>query len=198
MNFDKSFTGNDTMSYKLIIIGGSAGSFQVVNQMLSKLPQDYKIPIVLVLHRLKHIRTGFVEALSQRSNLPVIEPEDKSGIRPGYVYLAPANYHLFIEVNGRIALSTEEPVNHSRPAIDLSFKTAAYCFREKAIGIILSGANKDGAEGLKAIKQAGGLTIVQDPLEAQIPAMPRAAIERTRQVDHIFPSNDIFSFLCNL
>ncbi|MBW6477891.1 MAG: chemotaxis protein CheB [Bacteroidales bacterium] len=186
------------MNYRLVIIGGSAGSFQVVNQMLAKLPQDFKIPIVLVLHRLKHVRHGFVEALSQKSNLPVIEPEDKSSIRPGYVYLAPANYHLFIEVNGRFALSTEEPVNHSRPAIDLSFKTAAYCFREKLIGIILSGANKDGAYGLKAIKQTGGLTIVQDPMEAQIPVMPMAAIERTGKVDHIFPVNDIFSFLCKL
>jgi two-component system, chemotaxis family, protein-glutamate methylesterase/glutaminase len=194
----EKYTGVAVMNYRLIIIGGSAGSFQVVNQMLAKLPQDFKIPIVLVLHRLKHIRHGFVEALSQRSVLPVLEPDDKTIIKPGTVYLAPANYHLFIEVNGRFALSTEEPVNHSRPAIDLSFKTAAYCFREKIIGIILSGANKDGADGLKAIKKAGGLAIVQDPLEAQIPVMPASAIERTGQVDHVLKSDDIISFLCKL
>ncbi len=186
------------MSYKLIIIGGSAGSFQIVNQILSKLPQDFEIPIIVVLHRLKHIRHGFVEALSQKSILPVIEPEDKTLIKPGYVYLAPANYHLFIEVNGRFALSTEVPVNHSRPAIDLSFKTAANCFREKAVGIILSGANKDGAEGLKAIKQMGGLTIAQNPIEAQIPVMPRTAIDRVGQVDHILSGIEISNFLNSL
>jgi len=186
------------MYYKLIIIGGSAGSFQVINQMLSKLPREFKIPIILVLHRLKHVRHGFVEALSQKSSLPVVEPDDKTSIKPGNVYLAPANYHLFVEVNGRFALSTEEPVNHSRPAIDLSFKTTAYCFREKVIGIILSGANKDGAEGLKTIKQMGGLTIVQEPGEALIPVMPQAAIEKTGQVDHILSSSEIINFLCDL
>ncbi len=186
------------MSYKIIIIGGSAGSFQVVNQILSKLPREFKIPIILVLHRLKHVRHGFVEALSQKSSVPVIEPEDKTIIKPGNVYLAPANYHLFIELNGRFALSTGEPVNHSRPAIDLSFQTAAYCFREKVAGVILSGANKDGAEGLKVIKRMGGLTIVQDPKEALIPVMPQAAIDKTGQVDHIFSSNGIINFLCTL
>jgi len=186
------------MSYKLIIIGGSAGSFQIVNQMLSRLPQDFKIPIVLVLHRLKHVRHGFVEALSQKSILPVVEPEDKTSIKHGSVYLAPANYHLFVEVNGRFALSAEEPVNHSRPSIDLSFKTAAYCFREKVIGIILSGANKDGAKGLEIIKKMGGVTIVQDPMEAQIPVMPKAAIDLTGRVDHIYSSSEIINFLQKL
>lgn len=183
------------MGYRLIIIGGSAGSFQVVNRIISQMPSDFKIPVVLVLHRLRHIKHGFKEALSQKSKLPVIEPEDKSSLKPGRIYLAPANYHLYIEVNGRIALSTEEPVNHSRPAIDLAFTSAAVCFREKTAGIILSGANKDGAEGLKAIKDYGGMTIVQDPAEAQMPAMPYATLQKVKNVDHIMNTNEIIDFL---
>ncbi|MFW5891779.1 MAG: chemotaxis protein CheB [Bacteroidota bacterium] len=186
------------MNYKAVIIGGSAGSFQVVTKILSNLPSNFKIPVVLALHRLKHVRHGFVEALSIKSVMPVTEPLDKENLRPGKVYLAPANYHLYIELAGKFALSTEEPVNHSRPAIDLTFMTGGYCYKEKTIGIILSGANKDGAWGLKKVKDWGGLTIVQDPNEAQMPTMPVAAIEKTGRVDHIFKVEQIIQFLVNL
>ncbi len=186
------------MRYKLIIIGGSAGSFQVVTKILSKLPANFNIPIVLALHRLKHVRHGFVEALSIKSVLPVVEPLDKEGLKPGKVYLAPANYHLYVELAGKFALSTEEPVNHSRPAIDLSFMTGAYSYKEKTIGIILSGANKDGAMGLKKVKDWGGLTIVQDPAEAQMPTMPKAALDMAGQVDHILKVDEIIKFLNSL
>jgi len=181
--------------YKIILIGGSAGSFQVTGNILSKLPTNFGIPIVLVLHRLKHVRHGFVEALLQKSKLPVIEPLDKETIKPGKVYLASANYHLYIEINGRFALSTEEAVNHSRPAIDLTFSTGSYCYQQKTVGIILSGANKDGAAGLKKVKDRGGLTIVQNPSEAQIPVMPLAAIEKSKTVDHILNSEEITEML---
>lgn len=186
------------MKYKVVIIGGSAGSFQMVTKILSNLPSNFKIPVVLALHRLKHVRHGFVEALSIKSVLPVLEPLDKENIRPGKVYLAPANYHLYIELAGKFALSTEEPVNHSRPAIDLTFTTGAYCYKDKTVGIILSGANKDGALGLKKVKDWGGLTIVQDPKEAQIITMPTAAIEKTKNVDHIYKIDQIISFLNDL
>ncbi len=186
------------MKYKLIIIGGSAGSFQLVTRILSKLPANFNIPVVLALHRLKHIRHGFVEALSIKSVLPVIEPLDKETLKPGKVYLAPANYHLYIELAGKFALSTEEPVNHSRPAIDLTFSTGAYCYKEKTVGIILSGANKDGAAGLKKLKDYGGLTIVQDPKEAQMPTMPVSAIDKTGSVDHIMKVDEIIRFLNGL
>ncbi|MFN2396721.1 MAG: chemotaxis protein CheB [Bacteroidales bacterium] len=186
------------MKYKLIIIGGSAGSFQLVTRILSKLPAGFNIPVVLALHRLKHVRHGFVEALSIKSVLPVIEPLDKDGLKPGNVYLAPANYHLYIELAGKIGLSTEEPVNHSRPSIDLTFATGAYCYKEKTVGIILSGANKDGAMGLKKVKDYGGLTIVQDPSEAQMPTMPNAALEKAAPVDHILKVDEIIRFLSKL
>lgn len=187
------------MKYKLVIIGGSAGSFQVVTKILGNLSASFPLPLVLALHRLKHVRHGFVEALSIKSVLPVIEPLDKEALKPGKVYLAPANYHLYIELAGKFALSTEAPVNHSRPAIDLTFSTGAYSYKEKTIGIILSGANKDGAVGLKKVKDHGGLTIVQDPKEAQMPTMPFAALDKTNnQVDYIMPVDKIISFLNKL
>jgi len=140
------------------------------------------------------VRSGFVEALSIKSSIPVIEPNDKEQIRPGKAYLAPANYHMYIELGNKIALSTEDPVNHSRPSIDLSFTTAAQVYREKLIGIILSGANRDGAYGLKKVKDLGGLTIVQDPEECQVRTMTEAALKLT-PVDFVYNTNEIIKFL---
>lgn len=183
--------------YKAVIIGGSAGSFQVITRILNSLPPTFPLPVLLSLHRLKHVRSGFVEALSIKSSIPVIEPYDKDQIKPGKAYLAPANYHMFIELGNRIALSTEEPVNHSRPSIDLSFLTAAQVYREKLVGIILSGANKDGAFGLKKIKDFGGLTIVQDPEECQVKTMTEASLKLSK-VDHVLSTQEIIRFLQNL
>jgi two-component system, chemotaxis family, protein-glutamate methylesterase/glutaminase len=184
-------------NYKAIVIGGSAGSFQVVTRILSTLPSNYPLPIFLSLHRLKHVRSGFLEALSLKSTLPIIEPIDKEQIKPGRAYLAPANYHMYIELGNRIALSTEEPVHHSRPSIDLSFMTAANAYREKLIGIILSGANSDGALGFKKIKENGGLTIVQDPAECQVRTMTEASMKLTT-IDHVFKTDQIVNFLLNI
>ena len=183
--------------YKAVIIGGSAGSFQVITKILSSLPSNFNLPLLLSLHRLKHVRSGFVEALSIRSTIPIIEPNDKEPIKSGKGYLAPANYHMYIELGNKISLSTEEPVNHSRPSIDLSFITAAEAYRNKLIGIILSGANRDGAFGLKRVKDLGGLTIVQDPNECQVKTMTEASIKMT-QIDHIFSTNQIIRFLNRL
>ena len=183
--------------YKAIMIGGSAGSFQVVTKILSALPKTLNMPVFLSLHRLKHVRSGFLEALSLKSNLPIIEPDDKEQIKPGRAYLAPANYHMYIELGNRIALSTEEPVHHSRPSIDLSFVTAAQAYREKLIGIILSGANSDGAYGLKKVKDFNGLTIVQDPNECQVRTMTEAALKLTK-IDQVLTTDQIIKFLLKL
>lgn len=183
--------------YKAVIIGGSAGSFQVITRILHSLSPNFPLPVLLCLHRLKHVRSGFVEALSIKSGIPIIEPFDKEQIKPGKAYLAPANYHMYIELGNKIALSTEEPVNHSRPSIDLSFVTAAQVYREKLIGIILSGANRDGAYGLKKIKDLGGLAIVQDPEECQVKTMTEASLKMTK-VDFVYNTNDIVKFLQNI
>jgi len=183
--------------YKAVIIGGSAGSFQVITRILHSLSPNFPLPVLLCLHRLKHVRSGFVEALSIKSGIPIIEPFDKEQIKPGKAYLAPANYHMYIELGNKIALSTEEPVNHSRPSIDLSFVTAAQVYREKLIGIILSGANRDGAYGLKKIKDLGGLAIVQDPEECQVKTMTEASLKMTK-VDFVYNTNEIVKFLQNI
>ncbi|MFP3860452.1 MAG: chemotaxis protein CheB [Bacteroidales bacterium] len=183
--------------FKAVIIGGSAGSFRVITRILQTLPKNYPLPILLNLHRLKHVRSGFVEALSIKSNIPVIEPYDKDSIKPGRAYLAPSNYHMYIELNKKIALSTEEPVNHSRPSIDVSFETAAQTYGKNLLGIILSGANRDGAYGLQKLKKHGGTAIVQDPEECEVPTMTKAALNLT-DVDHILSSSQIIDFLLNI
>ena len=183
--------------YKAVIIGGSAGSFQVVTKILSSLPMNFPLPVLLSLHRLKHVRSGFVEALSIKSSIPIIEPNDKDPIKPGKAYLAPANYHMYIELGNKVSLSTEDPVNHSRPSIDLSFITAAEAYRHKLIGIILSGANKDGAYGIKKVNDLGGLSIVQDPSECQVKTMTEASI-RMSKINHIYSTNQIIRFLNKL
>ncbi len=184
-------------SYKAVVIGGSAGSFQGIVKIISQLPKDFPLPIIMALHRLKHVRNGFVEALSIKSVAQVVEPYDKEGIKKGIFYLAPSNYHLSIELGNHFALSTEDMVNNSRPAIDITLSTAAYVYREKLVGILLSGANRDGGLGMKHIKDKGGITIVQEPSECMIDAMPKAALAATK-IDHILKVDQIIEFLKEL
>lgn len=192
-----SLNSSNSTQYKAIVIGGSAGSFQGIVKILSALPDNFDIPIIMCLHRLKHVRNGFVEALSLKSVPEIIEPYDKQPIKKGKVYLAPANYHLSVELGNYFSLSTEEMVNNSRPAIDLTFYSAAYVFRNKMVGILLSGANRDGGYGMQAVKTKGGLTIVQDPAECMIDTMPKAALGLT-DIDHIYNIEHIITFLKNL
>lgn len=184
-------------SYKAVVIGGSAGSFQGVVKILSQLPKGFPLPIIMCLHRLKHVRNGFVEALSLKSVVQVTEPNDKENIRKGSVYLAPSNYHMSVELGNYFALSTEDMVNNSRPAIDITLSTCAYVYKEKLIGILLSGANRDGALGMKHIHDRGGVTIVQEPTECMIDTMPKAALALSK-MDHIMKVDEIVQFLKEL
>jgi two-component system, chemotaxis family, protein-glutamate methylesterase/glutaminase len=184
-------------SYKAVVIGGSAGSFQGIVKILAQLPKTFPLPIIMALHRLKHVRNGFVEALSLKSVVQVVEPYDKEPIKKGAVYLAPSNYHMSVELGHYFALSTEEMINNSRPAIDITLGTAAYVYRDKLIGILLSGANRDGGLGMKHIKDKGGITIVQEPSECMIDAMPKAAMALT-PIDHIMKVDQIIQFLTEL
>lgn len=185
MKFSKLHT-----NFKAIVIGGSAGSFQGITKILSHVPKDFPLPIIMCLHRLKHVRNGFIEALSIKSIKEVIEPCDKESVKRGQVYLAPANYHLSIELGHYFSLSTEEMVNNSRPSIDITLETAAFTYKDKLIGILLSGANKDGAYGMKKIKDYGGLTIVQDPADCMIDTMPSAALAMT-QIDYTLKIDEV-------
>ncbi len=187
----------DVTNKRAIIIGGSAGSFQVVIKILNSFPKNFSLPVFLCLHRLKHVREGFVEALSTKSNIPIEEPNDKDIIIPGIAYLAPSNYHMYIEPDFHIGLSTDEPVNHSRPSIDLSFFSASVAYKEGLTGILLSGANKDGALGLKAVTDFGGTTIVQDPEDCQIRTMTESAIKAT-QVTYVYNTAQIIAHIQKL
>lgn len=186
-----------TDKYKAVVIGGSAGSFQPIVQILSSIPREFPLPIFLCLHRLKHVRHGFVEALSIKSQKDIIEPMDKESIKKGIVYLAPANYHMAVELGNSVSLNTEELINNSRPAIDITFESAAYVYRDKLIGILLSGANKDGAIGMQKIKHRKGLTIIQDIEESMINAMPLAA-KNIVDIDYELKVDEIIAFLLKI
>lgn len=183
--------------FKAVVIGGSAGSFQGIIRILSNIPEDFSLPIIIAMHRLKHVRHGFVEVVSLKSKLKILEPEDKEQMRKGMVYLAPANYHLSIELGNYFSLSTEEMVHNSRPSIDITLSSAAYVFRNRLVGILLSGANRDGGIGMKNIKDKGGLTIVQEPAECMIDTMPKAALALTK-IDYTLKVDQIIEFMNEL
>ncbi|MEW5957371.1 MAG: chemotaxis protein CheB [Chloroflexota bacterium] len=183
--------------YQLIVIGGSGGASAALTKLLPVFPADYPWPIVVVQH-LHPLQEGyFAERFAQRCALTIKEADDKEPIRSGYVYFAPPNYHLLIEEDKTFSLSTDEKVNYARPAIDVLFDCAADVYAAGLVGVILTGANHDGAQGLRRIKEKGGLAIVQDPTTAESPYMPRAAIEATA-VDHILSLPDIGRLLVEL
>ncbi|GAA4838422.1 chemotaxis protein CheB [Algivirga pacifica] len=183
--------------YQAVVIGGSAGSFQPINELLEALPRGFSLPVFLCLHRLKTVRHGFVEALSIRSAKEVREPMDKEKIQGGIVYLAPSNYHMCVEQDDCISLSTDELVNNSRPSIDVTFETAAYAYGEGLLAILLSGANDDGAEGMYWVKEKGGTTVIQDPEECSMNTMPKAAAKHA-EIDYTLSYKEIIDLLIKL
>ncbi|MBX3102858.1 MAG: chemotaxis protein CheB [Bacteroidetes bacterium] len=177
-----------------VVIGGSAGSFPIVNRILEGIRPQYRMPVILCLHRLRDKREGFKEALEIKSKLPVNEPNDKSLALPGHAYVAPANYHLLMEDATHFALATTELVQYSRPSIDVLFESAADVCGQHLIAVLLSGANRDGATGMRHIKRKGGLLIVQDPQECSMRTMPEAALQAT-EVDYVLKTEDIIRIL---
>lgn len=184
------------MNSKIVVVGASTGGLKALQALLSSLPAEFPLPIVIVQHRSTDSDSGLSEFLSQASTLRVKEPEDKESIEPGKVYLASRDYHLLVE-NGSFALSTDSPVAYARPSIDVLFESAADEYEDGAIGVILTGANRDGARGLHKIKARGGLTIVENPASATCSEMPEAAIAMT-SVDWILPLQEIGPRLAQL
>jgi len=180
-----------------IIIGGSAGSFKIISRMIPALKPGFTFPIVICVHRQRTASDSFIVALGNNRAVPISEASDQGEIAVGNVYVAPANLHLVFRNPGAFATHSEEPVNYSRPSIDVTFLSAAEIYREKVIGILLSGANSDGAEGMKAISEAGGITIVQDPLDAEIPLMPQSAVD-SFQPTYVMTADKIINFIGNL
>jgi len=184
------------MAFELVVIGTSWGGLKAIEILLSGLPRDFPLAIAIAQHRDRNAGERLSKLLQRHSLLPVLEAEDKHKLTSGHVYLAPADYHLLVEP-GNFALSTEAPVLYSRPSIDLLFESAADAYTHRAIGVILTGANRDGAQGLAALKRRGGLAIVQEQAEAESSSMPTAAIATT-QVDYILPRAKIASCLIKL
>lgn len=180
--------------YDIIAIGGSAGSIAVLTSILDALPDYVQTPIVIVLHRLRNVQSEMGRLLSSRRR--IIEPEDKEAIKPRNIYLAPQNYHLMLEADKTFMLDYSELVNYSRPSIDMTFSCVAEVYGNRALGILLSGANKDGAEGMCEIMNAGGTGIVQDPATAAFEAMPQSALDLCQGI-HILSVENIIKFIIN-
>jgi len=161
---------------RAIVIGASAGAVQALLRILPVLPASYPVPILVVVHVPPGKDNALVALFASKCALRVKEAEDKEPIVAGTIYFAPSDYHLLVEADAAMALSSDEPVNHSRPAIDVLFESAADAFGPDLAGIVLTGANHDGAAGLAAIAIAGGLVIIEDPATASNAAMPAAAL----------------------
>jgi len=183
------------LTYEIVVVGTSYGGLAALQTLLPALAHDFPLPVVVVQHRGKDT-DNLCEFLQRHSALPLTEPNDKSAIAPGSVYLAPRDYHLLIERDG-FALSTEAPVGYARPSINVLFESAAEIYREHVVGVILTGANTDGAQGLAKIKAYGGRAVVEDPASAKSRGMPQAAIAASA-VDAILPLAEVAPYLNQL
>lgn len=183
--------------FQAVVIGASAGGIAALEKVLSVLKNNCTLSFLIVQHISADGGKYLVEHFGSCCSLPVREAEDKEKIEPGKVYFAPANYHLLVEREKTMALSIEAKVNYSRPAIDVLFATAAEAYCQRLVGVVLTGANTDGAAGLAKVGAMGGLTVVQSPQTAEVATMPQAAIDSTA-VDHILDISEIGSFLGGL
>ncbi|MBU0483866.1 MAG: chemotaxis protein CheB [Proteobacteria bacterium] len=178
-----------------MVIGVSAGGMTALGTILPQLPADFSPAVIVALHLHPRSDLFHVDHFAKLCALPVYEAEEKEEVRPGAIYFAAPNYHLLIEQDKTFSLSVDQRVRYARPSIDVLFETAARAYGCKLIGVILTGANNDGASGLAMIKKAGGLTIVQNPETAEVASMPKAAIAACA-VDFILDLPDIVKLLC--
>jgi len=183
--------------YDAVVIGVSAGGMEALHIILSVLPKDFPVPILIVQHISPVSDNYLVRFLDDACQIKVKEAEEKIEIEQGTAYIAPPNYHMLVETDKTLSLTVDEKVNFARPSVDVLFETAADAYGRNLIGIILTGANKDGSMGLKKIKKYKGLAIVQAPETAAAEEMPRSAMAAT-DVDFILPLNSIASFLCKI
>jgi two-component system chemotaxis response regulator CheB len=172
----KEVAVSDTQAPRIVVLGASAGAVEALGQILPALPADFPWPVLSVVHLPSRTPSLLVSLYAPRCAMRVCEAEDKMPLLPGTVYFAPPDYHLLIEGEDALALSIDAPVQFSRPSIDVLFHCTAQTFGSRSIGILLSGANDDGALGLAAIAAAGGLVLVQEPSSASVRTMPEAAL----------------------
>ena len=185
------------MKYEAIVIGVSSGGMNAMKVMFSLLPMGFNTPIIIVQHLGAHSDNQLIELLNDKSNLSIKEADEKEKIENGKVYIAPPNYHLMIERDKTFSLSVDEPVYYARPSIDILFESAAEAYRDKLIGVILTGSNSDGTVGFKKINEYEGLTIAQDPKTAESAYMPASAIAAIKP-DYILSLEDIIKLLIKI
>jgi two-component system chemotaxis response regulator CheB len=185
------------MTYEIVAVGASWGGLRALERLLSGLPDDFPPAIVIAQHRSPDVRPhGLSGLLERHARRPVVEAADKDPIERGRIYLAAADYHLLVEP-GHFGLSLDDRVQYARPSVDVLFESVADAYRERAVGVVLTGANRDGATGLARIKQLGGVAIVQDPEEAEAHTMPAAALRAT-EADAVLALSEIAPFLIGL
>lgn len=183
--------------FNIIVIGGSAGSLPVITKLITGLPDGLKVPVVIVVHRQKNVLSEMPGILAMHSKgKKIVEPEDKQPIENSVIYLAPQNYHLLIEADQTFSLDYSELVQYSRPSIDVTFESAALAYNMGCLGILLSGSNTDGTNGIQAILQRGGSVIVQDPSEADFSMMPASALLANPLAQNLSPEK-IVTFIAN-
>lgn len=182
---------------KAIVIGASAGGVDALMEILAGLPASFGLPLVVVLHLSENHHSQLADIFRRRTSMQVREAADKETLTPGTLYFAPPSYHLLVESDHSLSLSCEPQVHFSRPSIDVLMESAADAYGAHLAGIVLTGANADGAHGLARIGRQGGLSVVQDPAEARMPVMPEAAI-RLRQPDLILDLKSIHSLLLEM
>jgi two-component system, chemotaxis family, protein-glutamate methylesterase/glutaminase len=182
---------------RLLLIAGSAGSLEALLELLPALSRPVHFAILLVMHRGNSPENVLAHLLSGRTMIPVREIEDKDQIIPGVIYLSPADYHLLVEQDQSFALDSSEKINFSRPCIDLAFESAAAVYKERLVGLLLSGANSDGTKGLMKVADYGGITCVQEPATATVQFMPQHAIEHLKP-DFIIPLHELAGFINSL
>jgi two-component system chemotaxis response regulator CheB len=187
----------DVGRIEAVVIGGSAGAFNALRVLLPALPGGLALPVMVVIHLPPDRPSAIADIFRRTGAVGVKEADDKEALAPGTVYFAPPGYHLLVEADRSLALSADEAVHHSRPSIDVLFESAADAFGDRLLGVVLSGANEDGAAGLKAVVDGGGQAIVQAPETAEHPVMPAAAVRATTP-DAVLPVDAIAEIFSRL
>jgi two-component system chemotaxis response regulator CheB len=184
---------NPQIQNRLVVMGASQGGLVAMQRFLGGLPGEFALPVVLVLHRGKQKEELLTGLLQKTSPLKVVEAEDKTDLVGGRIYVAPADYHLLVD-GSHLALSAERPVNYARPSIDVLFESAAYAITDRLVAVLLTGGGKDGVKGLIAVKKRGGYIIVQDPQEAENPALPKTALAEV-EADAVLTIDEMAKYL---
>lgn len=180
---------------KIVVVGASWGGIEAATQIFSALPETLPVPVVLVQHQRISVHNRLAKLFETKAKLKVVAPEQGELLEPGRLYVAPPGYHTMIDEGGHIALGLHRPVLYCRPAIDELFFSAGQIYGRSTLAVLLTGANEDGAAGMRYIKQRGGMTVVQDPATAEAPVMPESAI-KMGGVQHVVPLANMADFIC--